>query len=95
MNSEGRMTCAATESGSDDLQWPVDKVVGGSPDTDCVTGITFADPKLGPLQNNGGPTLTLAPGAASSVIQIGAGCPTTDQTGKTRSNPCTIGAVEE
>jgi hypothetical protein len=95
MNSEGRMTCAATESGSDDLQWPVDKVVGGSPDTDCVTGITFADPKLGPLQNNGGPTSTMAPGAVSSVVQIGVGCPTTDQTGKTRSNPCTIGAVEE
>ncbi|MGO8996374.1 MAG: choice-of-anchor Q domain-containing protein [Polyangiaceae bacterium] len=94
-NSEGRMSCGNTFTGARDVQWPEDKVVGGSQDSPCVTGITFTNPMLGPLQNNGGPTSTLAPSAAASVVQIGTGCPATDQTGKTRANPCTIGAVEE
>ena len=93
-NSEGRMTCGATEMGSLDLQWPVDKVVGGSPDSPCVAGIAFADPVLGALQNNGGPTETQKPAAAGSVVQIGAACPAIDQTGKTRAAPCTLGALE-
>jgi hypothetical protein len=58
-----------------------------------VTGIDFEDPQMGPLQDNGGPTLTTLPGA-SSVVQVGTGCPATDQTGKARQSPCTIGAVE-
>jgi predicted outer membrane repeat protein len=94
MNSEGRMTCGATETGTNNLQWPTDKVTGGSPDSPCVTGITFADPKLGALANNGGPTDTMAPGAAKAVVQVGTGCPATDQTGKARKTPCTIGAFE-
>jgi predicted outer membrane repeat protein len=94
MNSEGRMTCGATETGTNNLQWPMDKVVGGSPDSPCVTGITFANPELGKLMNNGGPTDTMAPGAAKAVVQVGTGCPATDQTGKARKTPCTIGAFE-
>jgi hypothetical protein len=94
MNGEGRMSCGNTFGGARDLQWPQNHVVGGNPDSPCVTGITFADPMLGPLQNNGGPTLTLASSAAASVVKIGTGCPSTDQTGKTRATPCTIGAVE-
>ncbi len=95
MNSEGRMSCGNTFSGARDIQWPKNKVIGGSADSVCVTGITFADPMLGPLQNNGGPTATLAPSAAATVVQIGTGCPVGDQTGKVRANPCTIGAVEQ
>jgi hypothetical protein len=94
MNSMGRMTCAATENGARDLQWPANKVVGGSPDSPCVTGIAFADPMLGPLADNGGPTQTMAPAAAAAVVQIGTACPSSDQTGKMRGSPCTIGAVE-
>jgi hypothetical protein len=95
-NSMGRMQCAggAPEAGSHDLQWPRNKVVGGSPDSECVTGITFADPALGPLQDNGGSTATMAPAAAASVVQVGVSCPATDQTGKSRKNPCTLGALE-
>jgi hypothetical protein len=49
---------------------------------------------LSPLANNGGPTLTMAPAAAASVLQVGASCPATDQTGAPRKTPCTIGALE-
>jgi hypothetical protein len=94
VNSQGRMQCAQTEMGSHDLQWPMNKVTGGSADSACVTGIAFADPMLGPAQDNGGSTLTMVPGAAPSIVQVGAGCPATDQTGKTRASPCTLGAVE-
>jgi hypothetical protein len=93
----GRMQCAggAPEMGQHDLQWPVNRVAGGGADSPCVTGITFADPMVGPLQDNGGPTLTMAAGAAASVVQIGTNCPATDQTGKMRASPCTIGALEK
>jgi hypothetical protein len=94
----GRMQCAggAPEMGARDVQWPMNKVAaaGGGADSPCVTGITFADPMLGALQNNGGATLTMAVGATASV-QIGTGCPATDQTGKMRATPCTIGALEK
>jgi hypothetical protein len=92
------MSCAHTESGDHDLQWPQTKVVGGGADSECVSGITFADPELGSLPSaltdNGGPTHTMRPGAAPSVVQVGSGCPETDQTGKPRGNPCTLGALE-
>jgi hypothetical protein len=82
--------CANTETGTHDLQWPT----GGATNGACVTGITFADPVIGPLANNGGPTLTMAPAAAAAVVQIGTGCPALDQTGATRGSPCTVGALE-
>jgi hypothetical protein len=81
--------------GSDDLQWPKNKVVGGSADSLCLPGITFADPMLGALADNGGPTLTMLPDAAASVVPVGADCPASDQTGKPRASPCTLGAVEK
>jgi hypothetical protein len=55
--------------------------------------IVGADPKLGPLQNNGGPTQTMKPAADSPVIDQGAsgssfgggfGALTTDQRGQAR-----------
>src|SRR5215210_7889567 len=58
-----------------------------------------ADPKLGPLQNNGGPTDTHALLAGSPGIDTGAntGCPATDQRGVTRpqGTACDIGAFEK
>ncbi len=95
MNSQGRMQCAATEMGARDVQWPMNKVVGGSADSPCLPNIEFADPMLGPLADNGGGTLTMLPAAAASVVQVGTGCPATDQTGKMRATPCTIGALEK
>ncbi len=89
------MQCAITATGSGDLQWPKNHVVGTAADTSCVTGITFADPVLGALTDNGGPTMTLLPGASGPAAGIGTACPATDQRGQTRkSTGCTAGAVE-
>ena len=54
------------------------------------------DPKLGPLQNNGGPTFTRALLAGSPAIDAGdpARCPGFDQRGCMRQNNCDIGAYE-
>ena len=56
------------------------------------------NPQLGPLQNNGGPTFTMAPAAGSPVIDAGdpAGAPSTDQRGYARSSGQTVdvGAYE-
>ena len=65
---------------------------------DCVG--TNANPRLGPLHNNGGPTQTMAlePGsvAIDQVPATGAGCPATDQRGVQRPQgpSCDIGAFE-
>jgi CSLREA domain-containing protein/uncharacterized repeat protein (TIGR01451 family) len=57
-----------------------------------------ANPQLGALQNNGGPTDTMALLAGSPAIDAGtnAGCPATDQRGVTRpqGSACDIGAFE-
>ncbi|MDX6701594.1 MAG: hypothetical protein QOF26_1820 [Baekduia sp.] len=71
-----------------------------SPSTCGTTGFVVADPKLGPLQDNGGPTPTVALGAGSAAVdQIptgDAGCPAVDQRGVTRPQGpgCDIGAFE-
>lgn len=57
-----------------------------------------ADPKLGALQSNGGPTETMALLAGSPAINAGSntGCPATDQRGVARpqQGTCDIGAYE-
>jgi hypothetical protein len=69
------------------------------PDTTCPNAVG-ADPKLGSLQDNGGPTQTLALGAGSPAIDAvpatGASCPTSDQRGVPRPQgaACDIGAYE-
>jgi CSLREA domain-containing protein len=65
------------------------------PEASCP-GAT-ADPHLSPLQDGGGPTLTMALGAASAALdQVSAGCPATDQRGVPRPQgaACDIGAYE-
>jgi hypothetical protein len=56
------------------------------------------DPELGPLQDNGGPTLTHMPLSGSPAINNGTnvGCPATDQRGASRpvGAACDIGAAE-
>ncbi|MEO9176103.1 MAG: choice-of-anchor Q domain-containing protein, partial [Gaiellales bacterium] len=56
------------------------------------------DPGLGPLQDNGGPVLTLAPSASGAAIDAAtvAGCPATDARGATRpvGAACDAGAYE-
>jgi len=79
-------------------------------DSDGTCGLTGAndrnnlDPQLGPLADNGGPTLTHLPAASSPAIDGGdpTGCPATDQRGQPRptdgngdgSAICDVGSVE-
>jgi hypothetical protein len=71
---------------------------GASTVTDLGGNITSGDPLLGPLQNNGGPTMTRLPLAGSPAIDggIAAICAAVDQRGTTRPQGvgCDIGAVE-
>jgi hypothetical protein len=63
---------------------------GGAP-------LISADPLLGPLQDNGGPTETqaLAPGSpAIGVVTSRGGCRSPDQRGVPRAVPCDLGAYE-
>jgi hypothetical protein len=67
------------------------------PDTTCPGA--GADPRLGPLQDNGGPTRTMALLAGSAAIDrvpAGAGCPATDQRGfgRPQGSACDSGAFE-
>jgi CSLREA domain-containing protein len=84
-------TCAGDglADGGDDVQ---------SPDTSCFG--THADPLLGPLADNGGPTWTQAIGPGSPALDAvpasGAGCPAVDQRGvsRPRVSGCDAGAFE-
>ncbi len=71
---------------------------GGNLDTDGTCGGTTSDPFLGPLQNNGGPTQTMAISMASPAFAGAnpANCPATDQRGVLRPQflSCDIGAYE-
>jgi hypothetical protein len=90
------MQCGfAAGLGTDDVQWPQKRPVGGLNDNLCVTGIRFVDPQLGTLASAGGPTPTIVPASTSPLRKTGHQCPATDQRGVAR-NPllCTIGAVE-
>jgi predicted outer membrane repeat protein len=73
--------------GSGNLSWP---------DATCP-GLN-ADPLLGPLQDNGGPTQThaLLPGSPAIDAALLANCPATDQRGVSRPQGpgCDIGAFE-
>src|SRR6185369_10973233 len=53
-----------------------------------------ANPLLGPLASNGGPTDTRALSSSSPAINAGSGCPATDQRGAARVSTCDIGAYE-
>jgi hypothetical protein len=94
-NPGAPMQCQVTATGSNNLQFPSTHVMGGAADTACVPGIVFADPLLGAVAANGGPTETLLPMAGSPALGIGQSCPATDQRGVTRpANNCTSGSVE-
>ncbi len=67
------------------------------PDTSCGAGVLQADPQLGALADNGGPTRTFALVATSPAVDRVAGaCPATDQRGIARPQGvrCDAGAFE-
>jgi hypothetical protein len=82
----------------------VQNVTGCNLGDDSTGNVTGVDPLLGPLADNGGPTLTHLPSAGSPVIDAGnpGDCPATDQRGVARpadgdgdgAAVCDIGAVE-
>src|SRR3954453_21692603 len=79
------------------FDWPGGHNVFGT--LGCQGG-AFADPQLGPLADNGGPTLTFAipptSPAAGAGPASGADCPDTDQRGVARpqGSACDAGAYE-
>lgn len=86
---EGEAQCDHTHGGAGvNMENPLD------PSSPCTSSVVVADPQLGPLQNNGGVTATMAPAAGSPAIGQGTGCPATDQRGQPRKTPCTLGAYE-
>ncbi len=70
-----------------------DDFVGGAAPS-LQTKVLESTIEIGPLADNGGPTETMALGAASVArgAAISANCPEDDQRGVTRGNPCTSGA---
>jgi hypothetical protein len=81
-------TCdVARGDGSGNVQGPDDGAL-------CTSTPLLADPLLSALGDHGGFTETLVPGAGSPAIGVGSGCPSTDQRGEPRGEPCTAGAVE-
>jgi hypothetical protein len=86
---EGEVSCDQGHAGAGaNMEFP------GDSSSPCTPSVLVADPELGPLMDNGGVTQTMAPAAGSPAIGKGSGCPTTDQTGRTRKTACTLGAVE-
>jgi predicted outer membrane repeat protein len=84
-------TIVASNSGGNCSLAPGALISGGNNlqfgDTTC-TGMTVANPLLGPLANNGGLTQTMALGAGSPAIDHGdtINAPTTDQRGVARTD---------
>ena len=75
-------------------QWP-DTNAGAQADQACASNTVFADPQLGSLQDNGGPTATVLPGGSSPALGTATDCPATDQRGLPRNpSACTPGATE-
>ena len=98
-NNVGTGQCAPVAGGT---------IVNGTgnlqfPDAACGAGIAVANPLLGALANNGGPTQTMALGVGSPAIDaaVPANCPATDQRGQLPADGdgngsviCDIGAYE-
>ncbi|MCB9420636.1 MAG: hypothetical protein H6667_12585 [Ardenticatenaceae bacterium] len=100
---QGYHTNRPLQNGGNNLQYPRTK----APDFDNTvnnfitspeSAILFADPLLGVLADNGGPTETRALSSGSPAIDAGnnLACPATDQRGITRpqGGGCDIGAYE-
>lgn len=86
----GRHCSPQAAEGGFNVQFPAQNPGAGDPN--CTSGVLIADPLLGPLANNGGPTQTRAlTGASPARDRVTSGCPppSTDQ----RGSPRPIGAA--
>jgi hypothetical protein len=86
--------------GGDNLQWPRYRPIpsGQEEDPASPTGVTWADPDLGPLTWHGSRIDTMKPNDGSPAIglagTIAAGAPATDARGRARTTPVDVGAFE-
>lgn len=83
-------SCRDTMLGDNNLQWPAPD--GNDPP--CTPDPLAADPLLGELSDNGGPTQTIPLQTGSPAIDAGQDCPPTDQRGLPRDGTCDLGAFE-
>lgn len=70
------------------------RVSGNNPSYPCAPGITYADPRLGPLGDHGGPFQTIPLLEGSPAVDGGRDCPAIDIRGAPRIGACDIGAFE-
>ena len=101
-----RNSIVAANNAGGNCSWSGAAITDGGNNIDDAASCGFSapssmsstDPLLDPagLQNNGGPTQTIAILAGSPAINAGAGCPLTDQRGISRpqGSACDIGAYE-
>lgn len=80
------------------VQWPIARSGSGSdsPGALCADGVITMDPQLSALDTAAGntpfPVNHVREG--SPACRVGSSCPPTDQLGKARTGPCTLGAVQ-
>jgi predicted outer membrane repeat protein len=84
-------TCTDTLRGGGAVQWPAPTASGDPPCTDVAV---LADPLLGDLSDNGGPTQTIPLLSGSPALSAGQDCPSHDQRGEPRPASCDLGAYE-
>jgi hypothetical protein len=86
----------AVSSGANNIQFPALKGAGPATDVAVAGAVSTADPGLGGLADNGGPTRTRSIPAAGNAENAGTatGAPATDQRGLPRVGAVDIGAFE-
>ncbi|MCP4337350.1 MAG: hypothetical protein GY799_00340, partial [Desulfobulbaceae bacterium] len=93
-----QMNREADADGGGNLQFPAERFnQSGTPSDGKVTPtVIIADPLLGNLADNGGPTMTMALQSGSPAIDEGSAsyCTLADQRGLSRDGVCDIGAFE-
>ncbi|MFA6957698.1 MAG: right-handed parallel beta-helix repeat-containing protein [Thermoanaerobaculia bacterium] len=84
------------DAGGVDLSYSLIESPDSANINDIVGNVFNQDPQLGALANNGGPTMTQLPAAASPVVNTGSSAFTVDQRGVTRPVGAAVdmGAVE-
>ena len=83
-------SCRDTMQGARNLQWPAPS----GEDLPCTADPLAADPLVGELSDNGGPTATLPLLPGSPAIDAGQDCPEEDQRGMPRGGACDLGSFE-
>lgn len=91
---QGYQTNRTFTDGGSNLQFPENRPEWNTTDVKITETVEIQDPKLLPLENNGGITKTMALKAQSPAIDAGSGCTPTDQRGAERFGICDIGAFE-